>query len=49
MQKMNMIKHVVNLKYGLGLELNNYRFSDERIKFERNPTMITRDESHGKE
>jgi hypothetical protein len=45
MQKLNMVKHVVNLKYGLGLELNNYRFSDERIKFDRNPTMITRDES----
>ncbi len=26
MQKLNMVKHVVNLKYGLGLELNNYHF-----------------------
>src|SRR6185312_7473192 len=26
MQRMNLIKHYVNLKYGLGLELNNYRF-----------------------
>jgi hypothetical protein len=26
MQRMNLIKHFVNLKYGLGLELNNYRF-----------------------
>lgn len=26
MQKLNLIKHVVNLKYGLGIELNNYRF-----------------------
>lgn len=26
MQKMNLIKHKLNLKYGLGLELNNYRF-----------------------
>jgi len=24
MQKLNMVSHVVNLKYGLGLELNNY-------------------------
>lgn len=35
MQRLNMIKHVVNLKYGLGLELNNYRFS-ENIKFQKN-------------
>src|SRR5690606_31951940 len=26
MQKVNLIKENVNLKYGLGLELNNYRF-----------------------
>lgn len=26
MQRMNLIHHYVNLKYGLGLELNNYRF-----------------------
>lgn len=26
MQRLNMIKHHVNLKYGLGLELNNYRY-----------------------
>ena len=26
MQRLNMIKHVVNLKYGLGLELNNYYY-----------------------
>src|SRR5690606_17509382 len=24
MQRLNLVKHVVNLKYGLGLELNNY-------------------------
>jgi len=29
MQRMNLIKHVVNLKYGLGLELNNYRFKND--------------------
>jgi hypothetical protein len=27
MQRLNLIKHYVNLKYGLGLELNNYRFN----------------------
>ena len=26
MQRLNLVKHYVNLKYGLGLELNNYRF-----------------------
>lgn len=26
MQKLNLVKHYVNLKYGLGIELNNYRF-----------------------
>ena len=40
MQRLNMIKHVVNLKYGLGLELNNYRFEDERLHFQKNPTYI---------
>lgn len=28
MQRMNLIKHYVNLKYGLGIELNNYRFKN---------------------
>ena len=27
MQRLNLIKHYVNLKYGIGIELNNYRFS----------------------
>src|SRR5579863_7294829 len=26
-QRLNLISHVVNLKYGLGIELNNYRYS----------------------
>ncbi|HAO47205.1 MAG TPA: outer membrane beta-barrel protein [Ferruginibacter sp.] len=26
MQRVNLVKHYVNLKYGLGLELNNYRY-----------------------
>jgi len=45
MQRLNVIKHVVNLKYGLGLELNNYRFEDERIRFTKNPTTITLDQN----
>lgn len=43
MQRLNMIKHVVNLKYGLGLELNNYFFDDESIRFQKNPTLIIMD------
>ena len=43
MQKLNLAKHVVNLKYGLGVELNNYRFSDERVRFTKNPTTISLD------
>jgi hypothetical protein len=45
MQKLNVIKHVVNLKYGLGLELNNYRFEDETVRFAKNPTKISLDAS----
>lgn len=43
MQRLNMIQHVVNLKYGLGLELNDYWFDDEKIRFTKNPTTITID------
>jgi hypothetical protein len=37
MQRLNVVKHVVNLKYGLGIELNNYRYQDN-IKYQTNPT-----------
>lgn len=40
MQRLNMIKHVVNLKYGMGLELNNYHF-EEDIVFNKKPTLIS--------
>ena len=43
MQRLNMVAHVVNLKYGLGLELNNYFFDDESIRFQKNPTLVTLD------
>ncbi|HEY6505475.1 MAG TPA: outer membrane beta-barrel protein [Chitinophagaceae bacterium] len=43
MQRINMIKHVVNLKYGVGLELNNYFYDDTRVKYLKNPTQITVD------
>jgi hypothetical protein len=39
MQKLNIAKHVVNLKYGLGLELNNYRFK-QPVRFNENNTPI---------
>lgn len=42
MQRINLIKHVVNLKYGLGIELNNYRYS-ENIKYLTNPTKVILD------
>jgi hypothetical protein len=39
MQRLNMIKHVVNLKYGLGVELNNYRFK-QPVRFSENVPAI---------
>ncbi|HEX6848912.1 MAG TPA: outer membrane beta-barrel protein [Chitinophagaceae bacterium] len=45
MQRLNMVKHVVNLKYGIGLELNNYFFDDETIRFKKNPTVVFQDDT----
>jgi hypothetical protein len=45
MQRVNLINHVVNLKYGTGLELNNYFFDDERVRLHKNPTYISLDNS----
>jgi hypothetical protein len=42
MQRISLIKNVVNLKYGLGVELNNYRFEDP-VKFNRDPTQVVLD------
>jgi hypothetical protein len=39
MQRLNLISHVVNLKYGLGIELNNYRY-EENVKYLTNPTSV---------
>lgn len=39
MQKLNMVKHVVNLKYGLGLELNNYRY-EQPIRYQETTLAI---------
>ena len=46
MQRLNLIEHMVNLKYGLGLELNNYFFDDERIRFQKNPTLVVMDNEY---
>ena len=49
MQKLNVVKHVVNLKYGLGLETNNYRYESD-IKFLKKPTMVIMDSlTHAKD
>ncbi len=42
MQKLNVTKHVLNLKYGLGLEMYNLRYSSN-ISFSNNPTYIFKD------
>lgn len=46
MQKLNVITHVVNLKYGLGLELNNYHYS-RNVIYQTQPTKIKIDGSTG--
>lgn len=38
MQRLNMIQHIVNLKYGFGLELNNYFYDDMRVHLLKNPS-----------
>lgn len=45
MQRLNVVKHVLNLKYGLGIELNNYRYT-QNIKYLTNPTMVIMDTIH---
>ncbi|HRH51486.1 MAG TPA: outer membrane beta-barrel protein [Panacibacter sp.] len=42
MQKLNVSKHVLNLKYGLGLEMYNYRY-ENNISYTKNPASIVRD------
>lgn len=39
MQKLNLGKHIVNLKYGLGLELNNYHYK-QPIRYQENTAAI---------
>ncbi len=42
MQKLNITKHVLNLKYGLGLEMFNFRYSNN-ISYNKSPVYIYRD------
>lgn len=39
MQKLNVAKHVLNLKYGLGLELNNYYYK-RSVRYDPNPPAV---------
>lgn len=41
-QKLNITSHVLNLKYGLGLEMYNYRY-ENNISYNKNPAYIFRD------
>jgi len=53
-QRYNLIRHFVNLQYGLGLELNNYRFKNP-VRFDpqpatdiTNPPIASIDETPGR-
>jgi hypothetical protein len=39
MQRLNLISHVINLKYGLGVELNNYRYK-QPIRYNAQPPAV---------
>ena len=42
MQKLNVSRHVLNLKYGLGMEMYNFRYKNS-ISYNDNPAFIFRD------
>lgn len=42
MQKFNVAKNVLNLKYGIGLEMYNFRYSTN-ISYRENPVRVERD------
>ncbi len=53
-QRYNLLQHFLNLKYGLGLELNNYRFKNP-VRFDPhpataivNPPVVSMDETPGR-
>lgn len=39
MQRISLVKNVLNFKYGLGLELNNYRYT-QPIRFQPDPARV---------
>lgn len=41
MQRLNMVKHVINLKYGVGLEMFNFRYK-RNVLYETNPSTLVR-------
>jgi len=43
MQRLNVIRHVVNLKYGVGIEMNNYRYK-KALLYNTDPTQAVIDE-----
>jgi len=46
MQKMNLSKHVLNLKYGMGLEMYNFRY-DHSLSYRNNPAPIVFNDTIG--
>lgn len=46
MQRLNLIKHVVNLKYGAGIELNNYKYTTD-VRFQETPKPMVLMETKG--
>ncbi|GAB3016860.1 hypothetical protein GCM10027051_21820 [Niabella terrae] len=46
-QKINLVNHVLNLKYALGLELNNYRFKNP-VRFNKNSPVVSWDATEGR-
>ena len=44
MQKVNVAKHVLNLKYGLGLEMYNFRY-DTRLSYRKDPVPYVYNDS----
>ncbi len=44
MQKLNIAKHVLNLKYGLGLEMYNFRY-DTKLSYRKDPEPFVMNDS----